>query len=110
MLDLTLVPSFKVKRWFTFFGELSFQWIQFASVVQCVGLVRFWGYPVTTVAMTTQDFQVLQFVGVPQTKPLHGFHQIFRICLPQDDLELIRFWGVSGNNCCHGNTFNIFGS
>ena len=26
------------------------------------------------------------------------------------DLELIRFWGVSGNNCCHGNIFNIFGS
>ena len=24
------------------------------------------------------------------------FHQIFRICLPQEDLELIRFWGVSG--------------
>ena len=28
MLDLTFGPSFKVKRWFTGFGELSFQWIQ----------------------------------------------------------------------------------
>ena len=28
MLDLTLGPSFKVKRWFTGFGELSFRWIQ----------------------------------------------------------------------------------
>ena len=27
---------------------------------------------------------------------------IFRICLPQ---EVIRFLGVSGNNCCYGNTF-----
>ena len=26
--DLTLGPSFKVKRWFTGFGELSFRWIQ----------------------------------------------------------------------------------
>ena len=26
--DLTFGPSFKVKRWFTGFGELSFQWIQ----------------------------------------------------------------------------------
>ena len=30
--DLTLVPSFKVKRWSTGFGELSFQWIQI-----CIG-------------------------------------------------------------------------
>ena len=28
MLDLTLGPSFKVKRWSTGFGELSFWWIQ----------------------------------------------------------------------------------
>ena len=26
--DLTLSPSFKVKQWFTGFGELSFRWIQ----------------------------------------------------------------------------------
>ena len=36
-----------------------------------------------------------------------GFHQIFRVYLPQEDLELLRFWGVSGKNCCHGNTFAI---
>ena len=30
--DLTLSPSFKVKRWFTGFGELSFRWIQI-----CIG-------------------------------------------------------------------------
>ena len=29
---LTFGPSFKVKRWFTGFGELSFQWIQI-----CIG-------------------------------------------------------------------------
>ena len=28
MSDLTFDPSFKVKQWFTGFGELSFQWIQ----------------------------------------------------------------------------------
>ena len=31
-LDLTFGPSFKVKRWFTGFGELSFWWIQI-----CIG-------------------------------------------------------------------------
>ena len=35
--------------------------------------------------------------------------QIFRICLPQDDLEsVIVFWGLSSNNCCHGKTFKVF--
>ena len=29
--DLTFGPSFKVKRWFTGFGELSFRWIQIRS-------------------------------------------------------------------------------
>ena len=29
---LTFGPSFKVKRWFTGFGELSFRWIQI-----CIG-------------------------------------------------------------------------
>ena len=33
--DLTFGPSFKVKRWFTGFGELSFQWIQI-----CIGSPR----------------------------------------------------------------------
>ena len=32
---LTFGPSFKVKRWFTGFGELSFQWIQ----ISVLGLV-----------------------------------------------------------------------
>ena len=30
--DLTFGPSFKVKRWFTGYGELSFRWIQI-----CIG-------------------------------------------------------------------------
>ena len=30
--DFTMGPSFKVKRWFTGFGELSFRWIQI-----CIG-------------------------------------------------------------------------
>ena len=28
LLELTFGPSFKVKQWFTGFGELSFWWIQ----------------------------------------------------------------------------------
>ena len=36
----------------------------------------------------------IKFVGVSQPKPLHGFSKIFKICLPQENLELIRFWGV----------------
>ena len=32
MLNLTFGPSFKVKRWFTGFGELFFRWIQI-----CIG-------------------------------------------------------------------------
>ena len=32
LLDLTFDPSFKVIRWFTGFGELSFRWIQISIV------------------------------------------------------------------------------
>ena len=32
LLDLTFGPSFKVKRWFTGFGELSFWWIQICII------------------------------------------------------------------------------
>ena len=39
MLDLTLGPSFKVKQWFTGFGELSVRWIQICIGLRCVGLV-----------------------------------------------------------------------
>ena len=35
-LELTLGPSFKVKRWLIGFGELSLWWIQFASALRCV--------------------------------------------------------------------------
>ena len=42
MLDLTLGPSFKVKQWFTGFGELSFRWIQICIGLRCVGLVLGW--------------------------------------------------------------------
>ena len=35
MSDLTLGSSFKVKPWLFGFGEFSFWWIQFASVLLC---------------------------------------------------------------------------
>ena len=41
MLDFTLGPSFKVKQWFTGFGELSFRWIQICIGLRCVGLSLF---------------------------------------------------------------------
>ena len=57
-----------------------------------------------------QDFLVLNFVDVPRPKPLHGFSPNFQgMITPQEDLELIRFLGVSGNNCCNGNTFKCHG-
>ena len=40
--DLTLGSSCKVKRWLIGFDELSFWWIQFASVLRMLGLVTFW--------------------------------------------------------------------
>ena len=53
----------------------------------------------------------INLVGVPQTKPCSDFYQTFRISQPPKDLELIRFWAVSSNNCCLGNAFfQIFGS
>ena len=36
--------------------------------------------------------------------PCTDFHQIFRVCLAQEDLG-----GVSCNNCCHDNTFKFLG-
>ena len=40
--DLALGPSFQVKRWFTGYGALSFQWIQFELVPHdALGLVYF---------------------------------------------------------------------
>ena len=32
------------------------------------------------------------------------FHQTFRTCKPQKNLDLIRIWAVPGSKCCHGNT------
>ena len=32
----------------------------------------------------------IKLVGIPQPKPKHRFS---RICLPQKDLGLVRFWG-----------------
>ena len=52
----------------------------------------------------------LNFVGVPQPKPMHGFSPNFQDMFTQEDLELIMFWGIFGHNCCHGNSLKIFGS
>ena len=36
------------------------------------------------------------------------FHQIFRICLPQDNLELLGFGGYPFNNCLPWQHFEYF--
>ena len=56
------------------------------------------------------DFWVPYLVGVPQTKPLKRFAQNVQDMFAPKDLELIRIWGISGNNCCHGNALNFWGS
>ena len=65
----------------------------------------------TSVAMTT----LLRFWGLKvwvfhSLNPFTDFNQTFRVCLTQEDLEVIRFWVVSGNNCCQCNIFKNFGS
>ena len=74
-------------------------------------LVRFWG-------VSGNDCchgNTLKIFGSQSLWVFHSlkwwidFHQIFRICLPQEDLELIGFCGVPSNNWCHGNNLNIFG-
>ena len=54
-------------------------------------------------------FSGLKVVGVPQPKPLHGFSPNFQDMFTPRDLQLIRFWRVSGYHCFHGYTFKISG-
>ena len=49
----------------------------------------------------------IKLAGVPQPITIHECPQIFRICLSQEDLELIRFLGYL-TTACHGNTFKIW--
>ena len=44
-------------------------------------------------------------MSVLQAKPMYGFSPNLRICLTQEYLGLIMFWGVSGNDCFNGNAF-----
>ena len=50
----------------------------------------------------------LKLADVPHTTPMQWFKPNFTKCKLLKDLELIRFWGVSRNNCFHGNTFSHF--
>ena len=61
--DLTLGPSFKVKRWFTGFGELSFRWIQI-----CVGS-----------PMRRSSFDGNYFSSLQRLQPLrgHGYRNFY---------------------------------
>ena len=46
---------------------------------------------------------MFNFVGVPHREPIHQFSPNFGgISSTQEDLEVIRFWRISGKGCCHG--------
>ena len=72
-------------------------------------LIRFWGYPsiAVSIAMLFQIFGYLNLRLFHRPKPCIDFHQIFRTCLAPNNLQLIRFRGVSGN---YGNTLQFWGS
>ena len=48
------------------------------------------------------------YFGVLHLKPVHIYYKFVRICISQRVLELISFSAISGNKCCHGNTFFCF--
>ena len=52
-------------------------------------------WPITTTLMTIHVKQMLMSI----------LNSDIRVCLPQKDLDLIRFWLLSGKNCDHGNAF-----
>ena len=54
-------------------------------------------------------FWVLYLAGVPQTKPCIDLHQLFRMCLATNDLDLIKCLRVSCKNCCHVNNYILGG-
>ena len=74
MLDLTLGPSFKVKQWFTGFGELSFRWIQICIGLGCVGLVNIlslWEIKFFRIRFRNENFQTKntpEFVAINYIK------------------------------------------
>ena len=75
-------------------------------------LIMLWGVSAITVAALATLSRFLGLIGSSfwvfhSLNPCMYFHHI---CLLQEDLELHRFLGVSGNICCHGNTFKILGS
>ena len=47
------------------------------------------------------------FVGVPKPKPLHRFSLNFQDVFVPRGSRADYFLGVSGGNCCHGNTLNL---
>ena len=58
----------QVKRWFSGFGELSFQWIQFALVLQCARCSYY----------MTQGHRLVQ--NDSNLKEFSDFYQIGRYC------------------------------
>ena len=84
MSDLTFGPSFKAKRWFTGFGELSSRGYKFASVLRCVGLVIYCTLPAKfqQEKVYTRDF--------PQYQLLHFSKRKQSILTAQDSMKAIK--------------------
>ena len=75
MSDLTFGPSFKVKRWFTSFDELSFQWIQI-----CIGaLMRmsslfYWAEIIMSKYFLEIKYCIIiKFLGIFYKLPQHAY-------------------------------------
>ena len=81
-------------------------------VQQNLGMIRLWmdsGYKCCH-GNSFNIFQSYSLLVLQMPNSCMNFHQIFRICLPQNDMEFSRFCRDSMYNSCHGNGFNIFQS
>ena len=79
-----------------------FRDIFIASGTRRVVIMHFGNFVVTTFAMVTL---FLYFFWIQTI--CTDINQIVRICLLQRELGLISFSSITGNKCCHGNTFYL---
>ena len=86
--------------------------IRVCSVQQNLGMIRFWidSGNRSCHGNSFENFQSCSFLVLQMPNSCMDLHQIFRICLPQHDMEFSRFWRDSMYNSCRGNGFNIFQS
>ena len=84
MSDLTFGPSFKVKRWFTGFGKLSFWWIQICigSLMRSSSFYQFTTpllFTLTDIAMIFAAFNVLLLYNGHWYSKISVFGMIYEV-------------------------------